>query len=280
MFPKDKALVTVIISVDPKHVFDFNRGNLDFAGVLLFKLTNSKEIYISTKGNWELSCFGEGPEILCRLENPISNYCLTEFLGLISKVEQPSIPDRLVSHLETSQPPPVENGIYLIPKEIWRLVDFIYKYGLMVDELLDMKSDPIICQHFRSCLANGQKFDIEQLLTDFTTCDEGYPALSATDMKSLKLSPMEPTFICRGAPVAVASAIDTLCLILRAGKDPIVPFVTQELICAPEIPKDVLKQMPTANRNIFSYICSFLRHFILNYGGIPEISSADLGIDF
>ena len=278
MYPKDTVLVTIVITVDTQHTADFNRGNLDFAGVLLFRVTHGKDIYVSTSGKWDLSCFGESPDLLCRLTKPIKNYKITEFLELVSKIDNTKVPAIKDCHIETSNIPLPELEISPISKEVWQLVNFIYKYGLVLDNILKLKSDPIICQHFRDCLVSGRQFNLEQLMGDFVTSTGEYPTINLKDVQTMNSSTLEPTYLSRGASVAVASALETLVLLLKSGKGPIVPHIIQEQICLPEIPKEPLKNMPTANKNLFQFIVAFLKQFKTNYGGIPSLSEADLGI--
>ena len=274
--PKGTALITVIITVDAQYSFDFNRGNLDFAGVLLFRVTFGKDIYISTTGKWELSCFGENAEVLCRLSKPIKLYSRSELVDLISKIEKAPVPILEDLQFESSKPLIAKNNVFPIPKEVWQLVSFIYKYGLVLDDVFNVKSDPIICQYLRDCVVAGSSFDIEQLMTDFVTVTGSYPIITNEEMDKLQIHSTEPTFLCRGAATAVASAIETLTLLLKAGKEPIVPFAIQDQICLPDPPKDPLRLMPIANKNLFLYISNYCKQFKLNYAGRPAVTDADL----
>ncbi|KAG0199274.1 hypothetical protein BGX28_007433 [Mortierella sp. GBA30] len=51
-----------------------------------------------------------------------------------------------------------------LPKDLWRIVDFIYKYGFSVDNLFLLSGDQSTMTYIRECLDTGDEFDLTRLL--------------------------------------------------------------------------------------------------------------------
>ncbi|KAF9352760.1 hypothetical protein BGX34_011996 [Mortierella sp. NVP85] len=65
-----------------------------------------------------------------------------------------------------------------LPKDLWRIVDFIYKYGFSVDNLFLLSGDQSTMSYIRECLDTGEEFDLTRLL-DKPSSQEGAAAGSA-----------------------------------------------------------------------------------------------------
>ncbi|KAF9109704.1 hypothetical protein BGX27_007295 [Mortierella sp. AM989] len=51
-----------------------------------------------------------------------------------------------------------------LPKDLWRIVDFIYKHGFSVDNLFLLSGDQPTMSYIRECLDTGEEFDLSRLL--------------------------------------------------------------------------------------------------------------------
>ncbi|KAF9351436.1 hypothetical protein BGX26_010562 [Mortierella sp. AD094] len=51
-----------------------------------------------------------------------------------------------------------------LPKDLWRIVDFIYKHGFSVDNLFLLSGDQSTMSYIRECLDTGEEFDLSRLL--------------------------------------------------------------------------------------------------------------------
>ncbi|KAF9978939.1 hypothetical protein BGZ65_006794 [Modicella reniformis] len=51
-----------------------------------------------------------------------------------------------------------------LPKDLWRIVDFIYKHGFSVDNLFLLSGDQSTMSYIRECLDTGEEFDLNRLL--------------------------------------------------------------------------------------------------------------------
>ncbi|KAJ3024593.1 hypothetical protein HK097_006880, partial [Rhizophlyctis rosea] len=80
-----------------------------------------------------------------------------------------------------------------VPKEVWRLVDFIYKYGMDVDNLFLSPGDPTLMTYMRECLDTGEEFDIARLLADPDDGEAGAESPPGTPVSSHSESPQTPS---------------------------------------------------------------------------------------
>ncbi|KAG0354023.1 hypothetical protein BG005_006792 [Podila minutissima] len=70
-----------------------------------------------------------------------------------------------------------------LPKDLWRIVDFIYKHGLSVDNLFLLSGDRPTMTYIRECLDTGEEFDLSRLLdkTNLTSEPPTQPSSSNTE---------------------------------------------------------------------------------------------------
>ncbi|ORZ23834.1 Endonuclease/exonuclease/phosphatase [Lobosporangium transversale] len=59
-----------------------------------------------------------------------------------------------------------------LPKDLWRIVDFIYKYGFSVDNLFLLSGDQSTMSYIRECLDTGEEFCLRRLLDKTTQLDD------------------------------------------------------------------------------------------------------------
>ncbi|KAF9119900.1 hypothetical protein BGW39_011838 [Mortierella sp. 14UC] len=194
-----------------------------------------------------------------------------------------------------------------LPKDLWRIVDFIYKHGFSVDNLFLLSGDQPTMTYIRECLDTGEDFDLSRLL-DKTPHDDdkkaGEPqgtSAAATDAtnsppapaSSALLSPRgsttdlkpqiaRPVSIMNGIPPKAAtfglgenrgihSMAEVLLRFLESLKEPVVPtemyYRALEVANHQQAAYGLLDLMPPVHVNVFVYITSFLRELILIGGG-------------
>ncbi|KAF9386550.1 hypothetical protein CPC16_007480 [Podila verticillata] len=76
-----------------------------------------------------------------------------------------------------------------LPKDLWRIVDFIYKHGLLVDNLFLLSGDRPTMTYIRECLDTGEEFDLSRLLdknNSTSTESSSQPSTSTTDASGNK----------------------------------------------------------------------------------------------
>ncbi|XP_022906082.2 type II inositol 1,4,5-trisphosphate 5-phosphatase [Onthophagus taurus] len=178
--------------------------------ILVLHLENGKDIFISVSAQCERSCFTTSISVLCRCPVPILNMTAEQ----IYQAEREQIPLR-----------------YSIPRELWLLVDYLYRHGLRM-------------RMFESTALHDDIIKIRDWL----------------DHGSLNPIPVDN----------VTAVAECLLLFLSHTKDPIIPYHLTEtassqannfLNC-----REILEKVPDLHRSVFLYIIMFLKE-VLKYGG-------------
>ncbi|OTF72626.1 type II inositol 1,4,5-trisphosphate 5-phosphatase-like protein [Euroglyphus maynei] len=136
---KVKEEITIVFELnfdDPSMVSRFNYGLETLADTLVLSLIGGKDIFITISGDYRLSCFGCSLETLVRLQRPISSMTLREFqekFGDYKIPKQPDYKERLIDIIteskETANSVVVVDGSLPIPKELFVLIDHLYRNG-------------------------------------------------------------------------------------------------------------------------------------------------------
>ncbi|KAJ3076040.1 hypothetical protein HDU98_005989 [Podochytrium sp. JEL0797] len=175
LFPGDVMKLHLTLLVRDVHLcarLNFGVDTLDDLFILHTDL--GKDTFVSATGRWSVSSFGLGLEVLCGvkggavreveggvegvkvLEGEVKGGKGREGVDVV-KVGGGGVKEMIGR--------PEENGA--IPKELWRLVDFIYRFGMDVDCLFKTPGDAGLVQYIVECLDTGAEFDVEGLLLDF-----------------------------------------------------------------------------------------------------------------
>jgi len=129
-----------------------------------------------------------------------------------------------------SQPFPATEQKLSIPKELWRLIDYIYKRGLSEEGLFLQSGGQKEMEIIRECLDSGENFALYN--------------------------------------VSIHSMAETVIRFLESITDPVIPFAlySQALEASGSYVqcKQLVKNLPTVHYNVFYYLISFLRE-ILTY---------------
>ncbi|KAI9333720.1 Endonuclease/exonuclease/phosphatase [Obelidium mucronatum] len=175
LYPGDVMKVNITILVrDVITCGKLNFGEETLDDVLILHTDLGKDAFISTEAVWLPTSFGNNLEVLCSVSKPI-RFCggvegvklVADHLKTSDGKGRESLDAKLVVSTELKEMvvSPEENSS--IPKELWRLVDFIYRYGMDVDNLFRTPGDPFLVQYITECLDTGAEFDVEGLLLDF-----------------------------------------------------------------------------------------------------------------
>ncbi|KAI9357958.1 hypothetical protein DFJ73DRAFT_820023 [Zopfochytrium polystomum] len=181
--PGEKMLVYVTVHVrDPSTAASLNFGHTALEDTLIFHTDNGKDHFISLSARWQPSAFGNDLDVLCRLTRPVRTYTVaslrllwiqnresgrsnsTETVGAVEGVR--SLTDvKAVDAVNSGLIESLEKNLS-IPKELWRMVDFIYRYGMDMEDLFVTAGDPDVMEYLRDCLDRGVDFDHDALLVD------------------------------------------------------------------------------------------------------------------
>jgi hypothetical protein len=108
----ERIKITFTVLVDDNAAEVLNMGSDKLEDILILHLENGKDYFVSISGAYIPTCFAMPLEVLVRLPNPIRE----------------SATD--ISELYDN--PMKGKPLLSVPKEIWRVVDYIFRFGLGV----------------------------------------------------------------------------------------------------------------------------------------------------
>uniref|UniRef100_A0A8C2GBZ9 phosphoinositide 5-phosphatase n=1 Tax=Cyprinus carpio TaxID=7962 RepID=A0A8C2GBZ9_CYPCA len=193
---------------------ELNSGQQQLEDILVLHLERGKDYFISVTGNYLPSCFGSSLSTLCLLRERIQDMPLETIRELSMKSNSQ------VSNPETDKPQD-------IPKEIWMMVDHLFRYAKKQEELFQQPGLRGEFEEIRDCLDTG----------------------------SLDTLP--------GSNHSVAEA---LLLFLDALPDPVIPFsfYPQCLDCCSDSSRcrQIISVLPQCHKNVFNYLIAFLQELL------------------
>ncbi|KAJ5073472.1 type 2 inositol 1,4,5-trisphosphate 5-phosphatase [Anaeramoeba ignava] len=216
LLPGQKITINLSIFVDVHTSHFFSRQNY-IEDIIILHLEGGKDHFISIRANYLQSCFGSNLETLV-------TYSTTLRTGT------------------TNNTTSTKAGL-LVPKELWRMFDFIYQHGLDIPNIFIEAGDITEIQYIRECLDTGQPFN-----------QDVHPYSVAESIlrffESLQ-TPLIPSDLYKPAVEHSSSFNDC---------------------------KRIIRQLPIVHQNVFIYLISFLRELLLHKdsnGTTPErIASA------
>lgn len=135
----DHLRINITIFVDNATAPFLNSATDALDDILIMHTENGKDHFISISGSWLTSCFGTTLDALCRFVKPVREWTVEERMSIMQPTDasesteahdltQKTVDDGL------SPVPPVpdaENRLSL-PFQLWRMVDFLYRFGMDV----------------------------------------------------------------------------------------------------------------------------------------------------
>eukprot|EP00934_Nitzschia_sp_Nitz4_P002818 Nitzschia sp. Nitz4//scaffold85_size83877//58734//64309//NITZ4_005237-RA/size83877-processed-gene-0.128-mRNA-1//1//CDS//3329559161//2808//frame0 len=132
--------ITITIDNETAHLLNAQREVLN--DILVLRLENGRDYYITVNASYARSCFGMTLDELVLYKEPIRNVRL----DAVDRAEQ--FPGDEAS----------PKNALCIPKELWRIVDAIYEKGLQQPELFTAPGDPEEMKQIRESLDTGRPF--------------------------------------------------------------------------------------------------------------------------
>lgn len=223
--PGEKCDIKLEIYVDKKTACKLNSGEDKLYDILVLHLEGGKDIFITVTGTYERSCFGSSMEALIHIPVPITEVTA----GRLVELE---------NNKNLTQDP------YDIPKEIFQLVDILYRHGMKTPGLFETRGlhNEIIA--IRDWLDNGSQ---------------------------------------ESMPGSVHSVAESLLLLLESTAEPLIPYnlhsvcltaATSYLQC-----KQIVMQLSETRRRVFLYIIFFLQE-LLNHTQDNELDAKTLATLF
>jgi phosphatidylinositol-bisphosphatase len=146
------ATITVIVTVDNHTAQLLNAGREVLDDILILRLENGRDYYITVKGTYARSCFGMSMDELVLYKDPIR----TIPLDSIERV--------------TRYPNANPSNALCIPKELWRMVDAIYEKGVQTPELFSIPGTPTEVSQIREALDTGSPFSSPASIHSYVEC--------------------------------------------------------------------------------------------------------------
>ncbi|XP_059142806.1 inositol polyphosphate 5-phosphatase OCRL-like [Physella acuta] len=210
--------VSIEVYVDKTTAAKLNSGEEKLEDILVLHLSGGKDSFITVSGNYLTSTFGSSIEALVQMHGPIREVPVADLI----EIEQPGSLSRVDIARDGGR-------LYMIPKEIWKLVDFLRKKGLDQADLFQMPGRNSEIQQIRDCLDTGKP----ELLPD---------------------------------QLNVHSVAESLLLFLECLAQPVIPydFYSKCLTSSNNLllSKQIVSSLPDCHKNCFQYICAFLRELL------------------
>ncbi|CAH1405483.1 unnamed protein product [Nezara viridula] len=211
VIPGEKCEVKVEVRVDKKSAYKLNSGQDQLYDILVLHLEGGKDIFITVSGNYERSCFGTSLETLASIKEPIREISLGSIIDKEKKKDSFSSGE----------------GTYAVPKEVWFLVDHLYRHGTKAKHLFVQPGLHSEIYDIRDWLDNGSQESL---------------------------------------PGSVYSVAEALLLLFESCPEPVIPYEmhTACLNCASNFMqcKQIIQGLTYHRKNVFIYLCSFLRELL------------------
>ncbi|KAL1459505.1 hypothetical protein WDU94_011477 [Cyamophila willieti] len=207
--PGDKCDVKLVVYVDKRCASKINSGQDKISDILVLHLEGGKDLFITVQGTYERSVFGCSIETLVHLNVPLREIS----------------PDKL-KELERSRDSS-SVSTYSVPKEIWFLVDHLYRNGLKQQNLFEHPGLPSEVLLIRNWLDTGSTDPI---------------------------------------PGSVHSVAESLLLLLESTAEPLIPYNLHEACLTASTSylqcKQIISSLPLHSKNVYLYLCSFLQELL------------------
>ncbi|XP_031549420.1 inositol polyphosphate 5-phosphatase OCRL-like isoform X2 [Actinia tenebrosa] len=213
----DTKEVKLTVYVNKETAGALNSGDDKMEDILVLHLEGGKDVFIVVTGNYIPSVFGSSLEALVHMYGPIRDVPVANLVDL--------------EHIQDNKPKSSlarSKEALEIPKELWLLVDHLFKYGFTEEYLLKQ---------------SGFEQEIQEIRTHLDTGKTGK------------------------IPGSIHSVAEALLIFLEALPIPVIPFsfyhralegCNNYLLC-----KQLIYQIPECHRNVFTYITAFLRELLL-----------------
>lgn len=143
LLPDSHVEIELELFVNKATATKLNSGKDTIEDILVLHLKRGKDYFLSITGNYLPSCFGSPIHTLCYMREPILDLPLKTVNELTLMTVQ-TADDR--SQLEK----PME-----IPKELWMMVDYLYRNAVQQEDLFQQPGLRPEFEHIRDCLDTG-----------------------------------------------------------------------------------------------------------------------------
>jgi len=133
---ENPATINFSIEISNSTANLLNTGREVLDDILILRLENGRDYYITIKAQYARSCFGMSVDELVMYTDPIRQ-----------------VPLDPIKRAEKYDPTP--SSALCVPKELWRIIDAIYERGLQEKDLFMIPGMPAEVNQIRECLDTG-----------------------------------------------------------------------------------------------------------------------------
>uniref|UniRef100_A0A7S4P4K0 Rho-GAP domain-containing protein n=1 Tax=Paramoeba aestuarina TaxID=180227 RepID=A0A7S4P4K0_9EUKA len=130
MIPGESVTINLTVLVDKETAPALNMGNDKLEDIVIFHIENGKDYFINVTGDYNKTCFSCPLDYLTRFRSPIRTGAMDQGGDRLS-----------------------------IPKELWRIVDHLFRTGTEEEDLFLMSGVDTEMEQIRECLDTGKSFD-------------------------------------------------------------------------------------------------------------------------
>ncbi|XP_069749312.1 inositol polyphosphate 5-phosphatase OCRL isoform X2 [Narcine bancroftii] len=229
--PNESVNIALEVYVSKGTVTLLNSAEDKIEDILVLHLDGGKDYFITIGGNYLSSCFGTSLETLCRMKKPIRDVPVTKLIDL----EKSQVDLVVVDNIGTDKQP------LKIPKEIWLLVDHLFKNASHQEDLFQTP---------------GKQKELQQI---FDCLDTSIP---------------------KTIPGSNHSVAEALLIFLEALPEPVICYELYqrclEISYDPRSYEHLISLLPRSHKNVFRYLMSFLRE-LLKYAEDNKLDAKMLG---
>ncbi|XP_051877747.1 inositol polyphosphate 5-phosphatase OCRL isoform X2 [Pristis pectinata] len=223
--PNESVDIALEVYVSKGTVTLLNSAEDKIEDILVLHLDRGKDYFLTIGGNYLPSCFGTSLETLCRMKKPIRDVPVTKLIDLdddhMFTKEKSRLDLVVVDNIGTDKQP------LQIPKEIWLLVDHLFKNASRQEDLFQTP---------------GMQEELQQIIDCLDTS------------------------VPQTIPGSNHSVAEALLIFLEALPEPVICYELHqrclEFSYDHRSCQTLISQLPRSHRNVFRYLMSFLRELL------------------
>ncbi|KAB0406823.1 hypothetical protein E2I00_012397 [Balaenoptera physalus] len=237
LLPDSAVEIELELFVNKTTATKLNSGEDKIEDILVLHLDRGKDYFLSVSGNYLPSCFGSPIHTLCYMKEPILD-----------------LPLETVRELTLMQLQTEDDGSQLerpmdIPKELWMMVDYLYRNAIQQEDLFQQPGLRLEFEHIRDCLDSGM---IDNLC-----------------ILQMFMHARVYVFVnMRKRAASNHSVAEALLLFLESLPEPVICYSVYHncLECSGNLTasKQVIATLPACHRNVFIYLMAFLQELLKN----------------
>ncbi|XP_043939478.1 type II inositol 1,4,5-trisphosphate 5-phosphatase isoform X2 [Protopterus annectens] len=209
--------INLEVFVNKSTATQLNLGDEKIEDILILHLDRGKDFFVAISGNYCPSCFGTSLPALCYMKEPIQD------------MPAETIREMCLRPLQLNEFSDLEEKPLDIPKEIWMMVDHLYRNSSQQEDLFQQPGLRSEFEEIRDCLDTGM---LDTL------------------------------------PGSTHSVAEALLLFLEALPEPVVcySFYQECLDCCTNLQaaQQIICRLPQCHQNVFKYLTAFLRELLGN----------------